>query len=188
VKLSSSAKLDPSALAGRVVHFRNKIRQTSHPIASAKLDGDVLTLTMMDDLIVGKVRIDSAQGDTLATQTAMMLAELCRGTTLCDQSYRPLATVAGAGGGTIKLTSAIADASAVIGKDAWLINVGPGDEFELPAIIGANDASSLLAARPAPADAGTGESPAGQARAKSPRRPGRDSRRQRRQVRSGALD
>ena len=125
----------PEDFTGRVVHFRNDLRQTAHTITSAKRDGDEIVLTASDDLLIGRARVDEVQGETLATRTALPLAPIYRGTVLASATRQPLARVAEVRKGKIVLTASMPeDRRPAAGQDVWLINVGPGDNFELPAV------------------------------------------------------
>jgi hypothetical protein len=56
--------------------------------------------------------------------------------TLGSRNFEPLARVAQVEKGKIKLATPLAsDHPPAPGDDVWLINVGPGDTFELPAVI-----------------------------------------------------
>ena len=132
VRLTTSAQFDPAKLAGRLLQFRNTIRQTSHPVISAQRDGEMLTLSLKDDLLVGKGRIDAADGSLLTTRIAMTLAPLYRGTMLCDAAFRPVRRVVNVSGGKITLNGE-ADRQ-LVGKDVWFVNVGMGDELSVPQV------------------------------------------------------
>jgi hypothetical protein len=66
----------------------------------------------------------------------MFLAPIYRGVTLANARYQPLARVINVVDGTIRLATPIDLANRPLpGQDVWLINVGPGDRFELPAML-----------------------------------------------------
>jgi hypothetical protein len=126
----------PEEFIGRVVHFQNDLRRTEHTITSAKRDGDEIVLTASDDLIVGRARIDEVSDDALTTRTALPLAAVYRGTTLAGPRFEPLARVSHVDQGKIVLATPVAKEHSVArGEDVWLVNVGPGDRFELPAVV-----------------------------------------------------
>lgn len=121
---------------GRVVQFRNELHRTSHTIISATPDGQDIVLRTSDDLLVGRARVDGVTNDALMTRTAMPLAAIYSGATLANANFTPLARVAQVHDGQIKLHALIENARQPrVGEDVWLINVGPGDEFHMPAII-----------------------------------------------------
>ncbi len=126
----------PEEFVGRIVQFSNDVRKTSHTITSATRDGDAIVLTASDDLLVGRARVDEAHADALTTTTAMPLAAVYRGVTLADATFQPLARVAEVEKSNIKLAAPMAEQPRPApGGDVWLINVGPGDRFELPAAV-----------------------------------------------------
>ncbi|HTL30092.1 MAG TPA: hypothetical protein VL282_12760, partial [Tepidisphaeraceae bacterium] len=133
IALDENAKVDADALAGRVVHFRNDLRRTAHPIAEAKREGNELVLTTRDDLIVGRANITSVKDKTLTTDTALPLP-IYRGATLVSDSYQPLAIVEDikGNGGAIKTAGAVT--SIKPGEKVWLLDVGQNDRVELPLI------------------------------------------------------
>jgi hypothetical protein len=136
VRVRASTPLEPQNFLGRVVHFSHDHRRTAHPIVEARRDGDDIVLTTADDLLVGRARIETASDDALTTKTALPLAPIYRGVTLGSRNFEPLARVAQVEKGKIKLATPLAsDHHAAPGDDVWLINVGPGDTFELPAVI-----------------------------------------------------
>ena len=66
----------------------------------------------------------------------MPLAPIYRGTELADAEYRPLGRVSSVRRGTISVAKSLDEEHLPRpGEDVWLINVGPGDRFELPALI-----------------------------------------------------
>jgi hypothetical protein len=126
----------PEDFIGRVVHFRNDLRRTAHTVTSATRDGDDIILTASDDLLVGRARVDAVEDAALTTKTALPLAPIYRGVTLGGPGFQPLARVAEVSKGTITLAAPIAkEQRPSPGEDVWLINVGPGDAFELPAFV-----------------------------------------------------
>jgi hypothetical protein len=121
---------------GQVVHFRNDLRRTAHTIVGARREGGDVVLTVSDDLLVGRARVDAVKGEAVATATALPLAPIYRGVTLADERFQPLARVVRVQKGEIALAAPIpAQRHPAPGADVWLINVGPGDELELPAVV-----------------------------------------------------
>jgi hypothetical protein len=128
--------VQPEDFVGRVVQFRNELHRTSHTVVAAKRDGQDIVLHTADDLLVGRARVDGSSDDALTTKTAMPLSAIYRGVTLGNASFEPLARVADVHDGKIKLAKPIDDTKRpAAGDDIWLINIGPGDRFELPAVI-----------------------------------------------------
>jgi hypothetical protein len=124
----------PEDFVGRVVHFQNDLRRTEHTIASARRDGDEIILTASDDLLIGRARVDQVEPDALTTKTALPLAPIYRGATLASAAFEPLARVRAVRDGRITLAAPLAEQNRPkAGQEVWLVNLGPGDRFELPA-------------------------------------------------------
>ena len=69
-------------------------------------------------------------------RTALPLAPLYRGLTTARADFSPVARVREVADGRITLVSPILPSlRPMAGDDLWLVNVGVGDRFELPAII-----------------------------------------------------
>lgn len=131
-----ASKTKPEDFIGRVVHFRNDLRRTAHTITSATRDGDAIVLAASDDLLVGRARLDTVEDSSLSTRTSLPLAPIYRGVMLASSDFHPLARVARVGDGKIILAAPLPpDHHPAAGDDVWLINVGPGDTFELPTVI-----------------------------------------------------
>jgi hypothetical protein len=121
---------------GRVVHFVNEQRRTAHPIVAATREGEDIILTTADDVLIGRAHLDEVTDESLMTQTALPLAPIYRGCMLADARFQPMARVAQIGNGKITLAAPLGPQDRPApGDDVWLINVGPGDTFELPALV-----------------------------------------------------
>ena len=122
-------------LPGRVLHLSNPFRDTVHTITAATLNGDDLVLTVKDDLRVGLVHVSSVAGATVLSKTALRIFAIYRGTTLCNRTDQPLATVLAAkDDGTLTLT-APPTAKIFPGEDVWLVDGAVGESVRLPAIL-----------------------------------------------------
>ena len=130
------ADAGPEPFVGRVVRFHNELRKTSHTVTKAARDGDEIVLTVADDLLVGRARVDAAGADAITTKTAMPLAAIYRGVMLANAAFEPITVVKEVQNGTIVPTAPIPERKhPAPGEDVWLINVGAGDTFELPAVL-----------------------------------------------------
>jgi hypothetical protein len=71
----------------------------------------------------------------IVTKTALPLAPIYRGVTVASDNFHELARVREVSGGKIALATPIAvEHRPAAGDDVWLVNVGRGDRFELPAM------------------------------------------------------
>jgi hypothetical protein len=130
VRLENSSGKAP-VLEGRAVHFANALRQTVHPIQTAKQQGDLLTLTTKDDLLIGRIPIKSVQGNTVTSRVGLPLASTYKGASICGEDFTGWQTVQGADGTTLTLQNPIKAPQSA--QDLWVVNIAPGDRFEVPA-------------------------------------------------------
>ncbi|MES2461169.1 MAG: heparinase II/III family protein [Armatimonadota bacterium] len=119
------------AIDGRIAQFASDLRQTAHPVLSSRRDGSTLTLTTKDDLIIGRVPVKAVQGSKITSDVGLPLGATYKGTSVCREDFSAWQTVQEASG--FSLTLLASAQSPVIGKDLWVINVAPGDRFEVPA-------------------------------------------------------
>jgi hypothetical protein len=126
---------DPAALVGRVVTFSNGIARTAHEIKSARREGDDLVLELRDDLLEGILRVSAVEGDRLLTRTRLPFAASYVGATLLDDHYVSLGRVRSADQDHLVLAAAPAGAAGLVGRDAWVSSVGPGDILTLPSML-----------------------------------------------------
>ncbi|HEX8521549.1 MAG TPA: heparinase II/III family protein [Tepidisphaeraceae bacterium] len=146
-KTGSVASVDPAksivkiaagkgaSLEGRVVHFSNPLHRTAHPVVSSRIVGDEVELTLKDDVLVGKVRIDALEPAAVVTGTALSFSPAYRGAWLCTSDYQGYQRIAGVEGGRIVLEEKLpADHPFKVGQDAWIVDVGPGDGVESAAV------------------------------------------------------
>ncbi|MBN2310918.1 MAG: heparinase II/III family protein [Candidatus Hydrogenedentes bacterium] len=141
VRLADGQAVDPAALVGRVVHFENAFRRTAHPVAAASVDGGQLVLTTRDDLLVGRANLTAIEEQALRTDTPFMFAPVYRGVYAADAAFTRSFPIQEAlepdGGepGAIRLTAPLPEGHPfAVGSDAWLVNVGPGDRLDVPAV------------------------------------------------------
>lgn len=132
--LPGSTLPDPATLVGRVIHLANPLRETVHTITAATCKNDALLLTLKDDLRVGLLRVAASEGNTIKTNTTLLLAGAYRGVTVCSRDDQPLATVTEVKDGVITLTAPLATAPAP-GTDLWLVDTAVGETVRLPAVL-----------------------------------------------------
>lgn len=129
--------LDPTTLAGRVVHFGNGLRRTSHPVEEASFDGEELVLRTRDELLIGRANVTGIEPDALVTNTAFLFAPVYRGTYVSDAGFAGSYPLNGVDdrAGKLALAGPLPEGHGfAAGQDAWIVNVGPGDRFEAPAV------------------------------------------------------
>jgi hypothetical protein len=124
--------LDPSLMEGRIVHFQNDIRRTAHPIRAASLEGTQLVLTTRDDLLVGRAHVTGIDSATVSTDVLFHFAPTYRGTFFCDVGFGKYYPIKEVHTDKILLREPLPeDHGFAVGRDAWIVNVGPGDKMEI---------------------------------------------------------
>ncbi len=114
-----------------VVHFANPYGQVTHPLTSTALkESGELHLKIKDNLLTGKVRIESIEGDAALTRTILPFAATYRGTTLLDQDYQPVTTVKQVKGGKI-IMNPEPKVKVNTPADCWISTIGIGDQMIL---------------------------------------------------------
>ena len=134
VQLDHSSQLSSTEIAQRMAHFSNSFHDTVHPLASAELQGDQLTLKTEDALLVGRFQVTSSNDKILSTNTQLPLSASYNGTTLLDEKYHSIAAVEKVNDGEISL--AAKPHKPLNAKDtAWLSDVGPGDMLKVNSLV-----------------------------------------------------
>ena len=129
---ADTSKLDPGALAGRVLHFENAIRRTAHPVTAVERTAEGFLVTLGDELRVGRIRVASIREDALTTATGLSFAPVYDGTYAADPAFGtfvPLREVKG--GEAVFVEPRTEPAPFEVGGDAWIVDVGPGDRVEM---------------------------------------------------------
>jgi hypothetical protein len=130
IQLDQPTQLSATEIAQRVAHFNNAFHDSVHPLASASLQGNVLTLKTSDALLVGRLRLTGGDKNKLTTDTVLPLSETYNGTTLLDGNYQLISPVITVDDGEINLAAPINKIPAK-GSDAWLSDVGVGDHVKI---------------------------------------------------------
>ena len=122
-----------------IVHFRNSVRQTAHPIVEARREGNDLLLRTRDALLVGRAHITSISPATsptmLTTDARFQFPSIYRGTYITDKHFTSFYPVRSAQTDAVTLAEPLTtDHPFVVGNDAWLVNVGPNDQLVVPPI------------------------------------------------------
>jgi hypothetical protein len=130
VRLEDGGK-ESATVDGRIAHFANELRQTAHPVLSSRRSGPMLTITTKDDLLIGRVPVKAVQGTTITSDVNLPLGPTYKGASVCGEDFTGWQAIQEAGGATVTLRAAAAGPQA--GKDLWVVNVAPGDRFEVPA-------------------------------------------------------
>lgn len=118
--------------AGMIAHFTSALRTTEHPIQSATVKGNVLTLETADDLLVGKVHTVRNSADSLVTDTNLPFAPLYTGASLLNDRFEPIATLRTVSDNALKPVGKLSVIPSD-GADVWISNVGVGDRVRIKA-------------------------------------------------------
>lgn len=136
-------------LVDRVATSSNAHGSTAHTITAVRRDGDELVLTVKDDLLAGRLRVTAVRGNRLETRTRLPFAPSYVGATVLDEQFQPIGRVRAADQDFLELEEIPGDAAALVGRDLWICSVGPGDDFELPAMRGRSvDRAQTLPQKP----------------------------------------
>jgi hypothetical protein len=134
-QVKSDKKIVPESLSRRVAFFVNPHRTTVHPLQNAKETNGLLEIATQDDLLVGRLYIDKIEENRLKTTTTLSFARLYAGATVLNKDFHPIGLLASIDRGVLSLEKAPPLASLQAGDEAWLSNIGVGDEFLIkPAI------------------------------------------------------
>ncbi|WP_342088306.1 heparinase II/III domain-containing protein [Dyadobacter sp. OTU695] len=117
---------------GLIAHFTNALRKTEHPVKSATIAGNVLTLETEDDLLIGKVHTVRNAADSLVTDTNLPFAPLYKGATVLNDRFEPLGTLRMVSDNVLKPVGKI-DKIPADGADVWISNIGLGDRVRIGA-------------------------------------------------------
>lgn len=118
--------------AGTIAHFTNMLRKTEHPIQSAIVSGNVLTLVTADDMLVGKVHTVRNSADSLVTDTNLPFAPLYTGATMLNDKFEPVGILRIVSDNALKPVEKLSVVPAD-GADVWISNVGVGDRLQIKA-------------------------------------------------------
>lgn len=125
VQLEKSSRNGKSIISGETAYFTNSFRTAVHPLTTKTLTGNTLTLKTKDDLLVGKLRIETADNLSAKTSTNLPFELLYNGVTVLDQNYNPLALVEKISKRQLTLST---NNGLKSGSDVWLSNLGVGDK------------------------------------------------------------
>jgi len=133
IELDQTSNLTASQLANRIVYFSNNNSFRAHPINSAQLKGNQLTLKTQDALLVGRLRITGAGNRSFTTDTALPFSPTYNGTTLLNDQFEKVAPIKNVQSGELQLATQAA-IKVKSGESAWLCDVGIGDHIEIKSI------------------------------------------------------
>ncbi len=116
-----------------VLFFRNGDLQTAHPISQYQLEGDNLTLTTTDDLLIGRINVTKLAGENQAVQinNSLRFASSYIGAYVLNESYEVVGKVTSISGNKLSYSGNAAD---IFGRgetaDVWIATIGVGDDAE----------------------------------------------------------
>ena len=133
VALDDSSQADEIDAAA-VAHFSNDRRRTAHRLAHAAANDGELTLVTRDALLVGRARISAVEAQSLSTPTGFMFAPVYAGAYAAPADFKIFRCIETVSDGAIRLLDPLPeDAGFSAGDDAWIVNVAPGDAFDMTA-------------------------------------------------------
>ncbi len=135
IKTASLPAITAASMDGKIMNISNAYKNTVHPIASAMVDKDLLEVTTSDDLIVGKLKVDSTNAEYIFTSTTLPFAELYRGTTLLDKDMQPVALITDVVHKGAKLKILTNGGHISSGDDLWICNIALDDLVEIKTML-----------------------------------------------------
>lgn len=134
VELNKTIESPINDLFGRIAFFTNSYRTTAHPIENVELINGSLKIRTSDDLLTGHLRIDDIVEDQLKSNTSLTFTKDYAGATLLDSDFREVSTLEGVYGGTLSTNHRTAVDAMSVGDEAWISNIGIGDEFVIKSV------------------------------------------------------
>lgn len=129
---NTATPVEAAALIGRTVRFSSPKGSTAHTITAAVMVGRELTVTLKDDVLVGRFRVGAVNGKTVETPTRLVFAESYAGTTALDAGFNRIGLVQSAEQDRVELVFPPEKGMALPGSDIWLSSIGLGDRLEVP--------------------------------------------------------
>ena len=84
---------------------------------------------------MGRAHVTSITPKTLTTDARFQFPSVYRGTYLTDEQFTGYYPIQSAQADAVTLTEPLPkDHPLVVGKDAWLVDVGPNDQFVIPPV------------------------------------------------------
>ena len=125
----------PLDLVGKVIHFENDLRRTSHTITGAYQKENTLIINVRDDLQVGHLKVAAVTPTGLTTATGLAFAPVYAGTYLADGALNNVQAIQGVEKGVVNFITPHAQSALFeAGQDVWVLDVGPGDRVTLPLV------------------------------------------------------
>ncbi len=130
---TNATNIDLDSLVGSVINFENTIRRTTHTIQRAEKVDDGFLFTLRDDLRVGRVRVSEVKPEGITTETGLAFASVYDGAYASDPGFTAFIPLRDVSDGTLEFVTPVTEGTPFTpGGDAWIVNVGPGDRFEIP--------------------------------------------------------
>jgi len=130
IQWDGNGSLDAARLTNSIVYFSNAESSRAHPIASADVKANQLTLKTQDALLVGRVKIIGSANDTFTTDTALPFSPTYTGATLLNDAFQQVGTLKSVGNGSLHLAGTRKHGLDV-NDNAWISDVGIGDKVTI---------------------------------------------------------
>lgn len=131
IKAENPPIIDGASLIGRMLHISNAYKNTVHPVASASINNGLLELKISDDLLIGKLKVDSVDAQYIYTSTTLPFATLYKGATLLNGKKQPVALITDVLEKGAKLKILETNANIHKGNDLWICNIAVGELVEI---------------------------------------------------------
>lgn len=139
IRLDSGSGKPASSGGGSFAFHNAHGRRALHPVTAAVRDGKegaLWTLTIGDDLRIGRAHVASATAKSVQSDVALPLGITYAGASLCDPAFAEFHPIAGAASREITLANSLPAGGGKFapGGDAWIVSVAPGDRVEVPTL------------------------------------------------------
>lgn len=124
LKVVAKVRLTGNPVIG---HFYNEERTTIHPLRSLHWKDDRLTIQTDDEILVGRIRASTIEGDRIGSENCLPLYPHYTGTYLLDHNFQPLGIINKAEYNQVIMKSTSAT-TPMPGAELWIGNIGPGDQ------------------------------------------------------------
>lgn len=139
IKAEALSNVDVLSVSKKNLHISNPYKNTVHPVASAKIKNGLLEVKTTDDILIGKLKVDSVDAQYIYTSTTLPFAELYKGATLLNEQKKPVALITDVLQKGTKLQVLRNADNVGIGNDLWICNIAVGEFVEIKPVFEKNE-------------------------------------------------
>ncbi|MBT3375323.1 MAG: hypothetical protein HN742_26700 [Lentisphaerae bacterium] len=130
--------VEAGSLIGQFLGFSRGERTVWHRVTAAEPRGDAIRLNVADDLLIGRAKVGSVEGNTVKTPVAFTFPPIYPGCAAADETFEHIVGVKSVGT-TITLSEPFPDGALTDDNDdgvtdIWFCSFGPGATVTLPTV------------------------------------------------------